>query len=258
MKSTFWRTPRRIHTWLLRAPSGARTRQTLIGLLLMTGIVAVAGHALTRAPQQTTSGASANSLPATPATFPKDVYPDTGNRFPAIKREELDDAGKKLYDTRGVADNFGPGAIRLYSPPVAESMSSINEYLRRKSGIEPRLVELAILVTAREMDCEYVWTAHEPPAQKAGLAQNVIDTVKYRKPVAGLGEKEAVIIELGRDSIGKRKVGSDTFARAVKLFGNQGVVNLVSLMGDYAATTILLNVSDQHVRPSEKQLLPIP
>jgi 4-carboxymuconolactone decarboxylase len=137
-------------------------------------------------------------------------------------------------------------------------MNGVNEYLRRKAGLEPRFVELAILVTAREMDCEYVWTAHEPAAQKAGLEQGIIDTVKYRKPLENVGEKEAVIIQLGRDSIGKHKVGSDTFARAVKLFGNQGVVNIVSLMGDYAATTILLNVSDQHVRPSDKPLLPIP
>jgi 4-carboxymuconolactone decarboxylase len=264
MKSTFWRAPRRIRvqirarTSLMRAPSGARARLTLICLLLMTGTVVVAGQALSRVPEQANSSAKANSPSGTLAKFPKDVYPETGNRFPAIKREELDDAGKKLYDTRGVSDNFGPGAIRLYSPPVAESMSGINEYLRRKSGIEPRLMELAILVTAREMDCEYVWTAHEPAAEKAGLAQAVIDTVKFRKPVAGLAEKEAVIIELGRDSIGKHSVGSDTFARAVKLFGNQGVVNIVSLIGDYAATTILLNVSDQHIRPSEKPLLPIP
>jgi hypothetical protein len=63
---------------------------------------------------------------------------------------------------------------------------------------------------------------------------------------------------LGRDSISKHKVASDTFARAVKLFGNQGVVNIAALIGEYAATTILLNVSDQHVRPKEKSLLPIP
>ena len=175
-----------------------------------------------------------------------------------MKREALNDAGKKLYDTRGVADAFGPGAIRLYSPPVAEAMTGLNDYLRRKSGLEPRLVELAILVTAREMDSEYVWTAHEPPALKAGLAQAVVDTVKYRRPLTTLGEREAVIVQLGRDAISQHKVGSDTFARAVKLFGHQGVVNIVALMGDYAATTILLNVADQHVRPRDKSLLPIP
>jgi hypothetical protein len=44
----------------------------------------------------------------------------------------------------------------------------------------------------------------------------------------------------------------------VKLFGHQGVVNILSLMGDYAATTILLNAADQHVRPRDKSLLPMP
>jgi len=145
----------------------------------------------------------------------------------------LNEAGKKLYDMRGAADAYGPGAIRLYSPPVVNAMTGLNDYLRNKSGLEPRLVELAILITAREMDSEYVWTAHEPAAQKAGLAQDIIDTVKHRRPLTKMGEKEAVIVQLGRDAISKHKVGS-------------------------AATTILLNVSDQRVRPREKSLLPIP
>ena len=200
-----------------------RLLQSLTGLLLVIAAVSVAGQ----------------------AGFPKDVHPETGNRFPAVR-------------TGLTPDAFGPGPIRQYSAPVAESMTAVNDYLRRKSGLDNRLVELAILVTAREMDCVYVWTAHEPAAQKAGLTQEIIDTVKYRRPLTTLGEKEAVIVQLGRDSISKHKVGSDTFARAVKLFGHQGVVNIVALIGDYAATAILLNVADQHVRPTEKSLLPIP
>lgn len=202
-----------------------RSFQALSALLVVIGTAVLAGQ--------------------TAGTLPKDIYRETGNRFPAIKRE-------------GAPDSFGPGAIRLYSPSVAEAMTSVNDYLRRKSGLEPRLVELTILVTAREMDCEYVWTSHEPAAQKAGVQQSIIDTVKYRRPIATLGEKEAVIVQLARDSIAKHKVDADTFARAVKLFGNQGVVNIVSLIGDYAATTILLNAADQHVRPTDKPLLPIP
>ena len=235
-----------------------RSFQTLIGLSLVIGTVVAAGQALGRTPEQAAPGAVGASSQASGRTLPKDIHPDTGNRFPAIKREELNEAGKKLYDARGAVDAFGPAAIRLYSPFVADAMADVNDYLRRKSGLDPRLVELAILVTAREMDSEYVWTAHESAARKVGLAQEIIDTVKFRRPLTTLGEKEAVIVQMGRDAISKHKVGSDTFARAVKLFGNQGVVNLVSLMGNYAATTILLNVSDQHVRPRDKSLLPIP
>jgi 4-carboxymuconolactone decarboxylase len=200
-----------------------RLLQSVTTLLLVIAAVSVAGQ----------------------AGFPKDVYPETGNRFPAVRAGLTPDA-------------FGPGAIRQYSPPVAESMTAVNDYLRRKSGLDNRLVELAILVTAREMDCVYVWTAHEPPALKAGLQPDIIDIVKFRRPVTKLAEKDAVIVQLGREAFGKHKVSSDTFARAEKQFGKQQLVNIVALMGDYAATTLLLNVADQHVRPKDKALLPLP
>lgn len=200
-----------------------KSLHVLTGLLLVVGAAVLAGQ----------------------ARLPSDIHPETGNRFPAIRPNLTPDA-------------FGPGAIRQYSPPVAESMTAVNDYLRHKAGLDDRLVELAILVTAREMDCVYVWTAHEPAAVKAGLQQEVIDRVKFRRPLTNLAEKDAIVVQLGRDAIGKHKVSSDTFARAQKLFGNQGLVNIVALMGDYAATTMLLNVADQHVRPKDTALLPVP
>src|SRR5258708_12855280 len=119
-------------------------------------------------------------------------------------------------------------------------MTAVNDYLRRKSGLEPRLVELAILVTAREMDAEYVWTSHEPAARKAGLEQAIIDTVKFRRAASALGEKERGIVQLGRDAIGKRKHDSETFARAAKPLRYQGVFCIPPLIPDSAATSILL------------------
>jgi 4-carboxymuconolactone decarboxylase len=233
-----------------------RAYRILIGILLVIGTGVAAGRALSGRSGQ--AAAAGTSSQASPATFPKDIYANTGNRLPAIKRDELDDAGKKLFDSRAQVDSFGPGGIRLYSPPVAGYMGEVNDFLRHKSGLDPRLVELAILVTARESDCEYVWTAHEPMGVKAGLQQQVIDVVRYRKSTEGLAEKDAVIIQLGREAIGKHHASSDVAARALNLFGKQGLVNIVSLMGDYASTAILLNSFDQHVRPADKPLLPIP
>ena len=232
--------------------------QSLIGLLLVIGTSAAAGHGLSGRSEEAAAPAAGMSAQSSAATIPKDVYADTGNRLPAIKRDDLDDAGKKLFDTRLPADSFGPGAIRLYSPAVADHMGAVNSYLRYKSGLDPRLVQLAILVTARESDSEYVWTAHEPQGLKAGLQPEIIDIVRFRKSPEGLVEKDAVIIQLGREAIGKHHVSPDVAARALNLFGKQGLVNIVSLMGDYASTAISLNAFDQHVRPTDKPLLPIP
>jgi 4-carboxymuconolactone decarboxylase len=229
-----------------------------IALLAAIAFCLCAGYAQSARTDQSVAPNGTPASQSAGATLPKDIFPETGNRLPGIKRDSLDDAGKKLFDSRGAVDMFGPGAIRLYSPPVAEYMGGVNDYLRHKSGIDPRLVELAILVTARECGGAYEWTAHEPQGLKAGLQPEVIDVVRYRKPVKGLAEKDAVVIELGREAIGKHHVSSDVAARALGLFGKQGLVNIVSLMGDYAATCILTNTFDQHVRPADKSLLPMP
>ena len=69
-----------------------------------------AGPALSRT-FRTVGLSSCRSVTTSARTLPKDIHPETGNRFPAIKREALNETGKKLYDTRAVADGFGPGSI---------------------------------------------------------------------------------------------------------------------------------------------------
>ena len=81
--------------------------------------------------------------------------------------------------------------------------------------------------------------------------------VKRRKPVARLGKKEALIIGLGRELFRKRRLRSQTFARAVELFGRRGVLELAALMGNYAMTAVILDTVDQQLHPGQKPLLPI-
>jgi len=224
-------------------------------LLLPIGASVALGYGLNYMPPQTGSGDGSSGAAS---SFPKDIYPQTGNRLPAVNRDTSDEAAKKIYDAGGAGADYGPQRLRLYGGGAEVFSSGLNDFLRRKAGLEPRLVELSILAAVREMDGEYEWTAHEPAALKAGVSPEIVDTVKYRKPLNGIGEKEATIIELGRESVGKHKVSSETFARALKLLGDRQLVNIVCLMGDYSSTAILLNTFDQHVRPTDKPLLPIP
>ena len=193
--------------------------------------------------------------------LPKDIDPITRNRLPSVKPEDLDDYGKKVAaevtgEGRAVAEAGGPSAIRAHSPHVLDYMNTGNYYLRNQAGIEPKLVELTILVAARAMDNAYEWTSHERSALKAGLPQQTIDVIKYRKPVTGLGDKEAAIIALGREEFDHHQVSANTFATALKLFGKQGLVNLVSLMAHYSATAVLLTVFDQHLAAGQTSTFP--
>ncbi len=193
--------------------------------------------------------------------LPADIHPDSLNRFPVVNREQMDENGKKAYDLnrRGGAtvQLTGPAPITLQSPGVSEPLRRLNDYLRRKDSILGNaLTEPTILVAAREFDQQYVWGAHEPAALKAGVGQPVIDVIKYGKDVTGLGEKETVIIRMGRQLFREHKLSSDIFAKAVDLFGRQGTVEMVVLMGDYTLNALLLDAADQRLPADRKALLP--
>ena len=198
------------------------------------------------------------------APLPKDVHPESLSRLPLRRREEMDEQGQRFYDavvgpqSRTLAGLRGPSGIWLHSPELGERMRRVNQYLRFETALGRRLTELAILVTAREMDSQFEWTAHEPAALADGLSQEIIDVVKYRRPADGLGPEESAIIAFGREVFRDKKVRSETFACAVELFGHEGVVNLVALMGNYAATAIMLNAVDQQLHPDRQPLLPLP
>ena len=89
------------------------------------------------------------------------------------------------------------------------------------TGFGDRITEIAIMTTAREMENQFEWTAHEVSGLKAGVEPTIVDIIKYRKPVVGLEEKETVVIKLGRELLGQKKVSAGTFADARRLFGNQ-------------------------------------
>ena len=151
---------------------------------------------------------SSNALPpqASAQALPTDVNPDSRNRLPQVRRENLDETAQKIFDAIGAT---GPTGVRMHNPVFASYMNQANDYLRTKSGLDPRLRELVILVGAREVDGQYIWTSHEPTARSVGLEGEIIDVIKYHRPLTGMGEKEAALIRLGREAVGRHKVSPD-------------------------------------------------
>ena len=229
--------------------------RAVVALLAVAAFaVVLTGGSANSVAAQSSSGARSIAEEAYNAKLPKDVHADSRSRLPLIKREDLDAEGKKAYDSHlseestSLAGLQGPGGLQLHG-----SKANI-----RGKGLGPQLQELARLVVSREMDQVFEWTVHEPRALKVGLEPAIIDVVRYRKPLTGVGEKEAAIIQLGREVFQKHHVESDTYARAFKLLGEKNLVDLCFLMGSYSTTAILLHTVDLHLPYDRKPLLPVP
>jgi 4-carboxymuconolactone decarboxylase len=198
---------------------------------------------------------------ATSSVLPKDIDPQSYSRLPVIKRDDLDQDGKRIYDdlaggTGKTVTPTGPAAISLYSPKVAESIQMLNQYLRFHGLLKQRDYEVAILVTAREFDQQYEWSGHEMGARSAKVPQSVIEAIKYNKAADGFSDRDTLLINFARQLLHQHKLDSDLYARAVETFGKQGTLELATIVGDYAMAAIMLNATDQHLPPGREQLLP--
>lgn len=192
--------------------------------------------------------------------MPSDIDPQSGCRLPLRKREDLDEVGKRAFDRastpgKTIVGLRGPSGLNLYSPATVEAHTVMNQHLRFKC-FDAKTREIAILTVAREMDSRFEWAAHEPEALKEGVSADIIDVIKHRKSTQGLDETYAAIIEFGRQIFRDHKVSSEAFARVKAKFPPNKLVELVLLMGNYAATAALLCAFDMQV-PEGKPLLPV-
>lgn len=206
------------------------------------------------------------ALPAgsqTSRPLPPDIDVQSYSRLPLIRKDALDQEGRRIFEaingTSGDTPRLGPPASSLYSLKAAEPYDRLNQLLRSENVIGPQFFEISTLVPAREFNQQYEWTAHELGARRAGVAQEVIDVIKFDRPTSGLPEKEATAIEFGRAMLrGDRQVPPELFAKMVSLFGERGTIEITMVMGDYAMTAMLLNAVNQQLPPNWEPLLPLP
>ena len=193
--------------------------------------------------------------------LPPDIHPVTLSRLPPITPADLDAEGQKLLAARtNVNPAPGPGHVTIYSPKVAEGLGTIGRALGVPRGdgfrFGARSFQLIVLITAREIDQQYEWSAHEPAGLRAGLEQSVIDVVKYDRPATGIGDKDAMLINFCRGLLRDHRVSSELWASMVKEYGRQGTIEIMALMADYFTVGMMMNAVDQHLPPDRKPLMP--
>jgi 4-carboxymuconolactone decarboxylase len=185
--------------------------------------------------------------------LPKDVNPESGFRLPLLNPDDVSERARRTYNN--ALANFagvpprGP-LMRLHASPV--------QNLQMQSPLGMDLLQVAILVTGREHDQPYEWSLHELQALSVSLDPAVIDVIRRNLPVTKLGDKEAAIIQVGRELFRTHKLSSNTYASALRVLGKTGLVDSVALMADYARVCATLTAFNQQMPPGFKQFLPLP
>jgi 4-carboxymuconolactone decarboxylase len=118
-------------------------------------------------------------------------------RVPVVKREQVPEQFREAFDALTAESGViasGPGSITINSPEIARRRNHLTSYLRYETTFPKRIQELAIITTARAMDCPYVWNAHAPAARRAGVSDALFDALRERRPLPPMSADEAAVV----------------------------------------------------------------
>jgi hypothetical protein len=187
-----------------------------------------------------------------PFTMPDDILPDSRSRIPVVNPARVPQAN---------AGGENTGLYRRTLAPAPTGPGSMGRFAAGLKSLEASqgraLIALAALITARLHDQQYAWTMTELAALKDGLSAATIDVVRNNSRTTGLPEKEALLIEFGRELLGRHNVAAATYARAKTMFGQQDLSDfVVNVMAARTREAVLLIVFDQHLPAGQRPLLP--
>ncbi len=180
-------------------------------------------------------------------------------RLSAPQREALPPDQQAIYDaivqSRGKIS--GPFTVLMHSPAVAGRVADVGAYIRFESMLPIAVRSLAGIITARELDCRYVWAAWVPQAQQAGISEEIITAIQDRRTLLGLTEEQALVVAAGQQLLrGNHQLSDATYEALLAHFGPQGIVELAATFGYFSMLAMPLNAF-QVDPPPDRPVLPV-
>lgn len=168
------------------------------------------------------------------------------DRMPPLAEGEMTEAQAAsvaaLVEARGYGPR-GPWVPLLRSPEVMTRARAMGDYLRYNTSLEPRLSEFLILLTAREWSQQYEWYAHHDIALEAGISSEIVEAIAEGRRPDGMAEDHAVLYALFSELNHTKHVSDGTYARAIKIFGERGVMDTIGVIGYYTLLAMAMNTA---------------
>jgi 4-carboxymuconolactone decarboxylase len=168
------------------------------------------------------------------------------DRMPPLPPAQMNEAQRKAAEEliagprKGVKGPFIP---LLRSPELLARMQKVGEYLRFQSALSTRINEFVTAIVAREWTQEFEWFIHVALAAKAGTAADTLAALAQGRRPPAMAEDETVAYDFTTELIARRGVCDATYARTLATFGEQGLMDLVGLIGYFTAISMVLNVA---------------
>ena len=167
-------------------------------------------------------------------------------RMPAIPADKMTAAQKQAAAALAAGprgDVKGPFVALLRSPEFMDRVQRVGEYVRFRCPLDKRINEMAAAMTARHWTQQFEWWAHRRQAVEAGLKPAIAEAIAEGRRPAGMAEDEEIVHDFLTELLANKSVCDSTYERALRKFGEHGVIDLIGVSGYYGLLAMVMNVA---------------
>jgi 4-carboxymuconolactone decarboxylase len=183
-------------------------------------------------------------------------------RLPLLPPASLSPDQKNLYDDMAdvIAKNFGELIARrsdgaligpfnawLHFPQFGKPAWAFNRAMWEHSVLPAAIHQLVILVTAAKFSARYEIYGHEYFADRAGLAEQKIASIVAGERPDDLAHDERTAYDMAAALNRGGPLPETTYRAALSTFGEQGLAEIVFLVGCFSMVGVTLNAFDASV-----------
>jgi 4-carboxymuconolactone decarboxylase len=129
----------------------------------------------------------------------------------------------------------------LRVPDAMEAVFKMRLYVQNKISFGDKLSQLGMLVTLREWNQKQEFGGHAVEAVRYGLNPQIVHAIAEGRYPPGMDADESLIYDFTSELLHNHNVSDPTYARMVRRFGENGVIEGVTLVGLYSMVGMTYN-----------------
>src|SRR6266852_6936855 len=177
-----------------------------------------------------------------PLLDPKELAPDQAKVYKVMENTLTAWANPSGFVVKTRDGRFiGPFNPSLYSPSITDGFSQFMDAEPQNTKLDRRTRQIVILTVGAVWNSPYELYAHSAEARKVGLPEGAIQALASGESPEGLTSNELVAHRFARQLTAERRVDDDLYRKAKLAFGEEGLVDMIYLIGIYQVTCALLN-----------------
>jgi 4-carboxymuconolactone decarboxylase len=162
--------------------------------------------------------------------------------IPAEKQTEAQRAAVAAVAPNGTLPGYLVSMLR--SPGLVQPSKMMADYLNRRNGALPaRVMQLPILMVARQWLYTAAWDEHVVFAIRDGLNPAIAAAIAEQRRPTGMAADEQVMYDFCDELLRTKGVSDATWKRSIDTFGEAGTVDTLGLLGYYTYLAMFYNTT---------------